>query len=148
MVKWISAFWLTNNNKWWWWMWTVATWLGLRARSHLLLSVHSSNEPGNSYNSSGHHDNTKNMTLVLFLPCNAMLAPVLNFSRNARELSSLIIWQQEHSSHWNEWPNENAEFPTVPKGFPAFDKIDKLPSNKATGYGSEKSDNKGCVSWE
>ena len=55
-LKWVSAFGLSNNNKWRWWMWTVAAisrrtntqvgWLGLRVGSHLVHSLHSSNEPG------------------------------------------------------------------------------------------------------
>jgi len=38
----------------------------------------------------------------------------------------LLFWQRElqreRSSHWNERPNRNAEFPTVPTGFQEFDK--------------------------
>jgi len=30
MVKWVSAFWLSNNNnnKWWWWVWFLAAYTG------------------------------------------------------------------------------------------------------------------------
>ena len=55
MVKWVSAFGLSNNNKWRWWMCMVAAFisgltaqigsLGLRVGSHPALSLHSSNEP-------------------------------------------------------------------------------------------------------
>jgi len=53
-VKWVSAFRLSNNNKWWWWMWMVSS-IYWRTHSpsrsawsvgHPVLSLHSSNEPG------------------------------------------------------------------------------------------------------
>jgi len=46
MVKWVSAFGLSNNNKWRWWVWLLAAyrrttarvvWPGLRVGSHLAL---------------------------------------------------------------------------------------------------------------
>jgi len=54
-VKPLSAYRLSNNTKWRWWMWMAAAYrrttdqvdgLGLRAGSHLALSLHSSNEAG------------------------------------------------------------------------------------------------------
>ena len=54
-VKPLSAYRLSNNTKWRWWMWMAAAYrrttdqvdgLGLRAGSHLALSLDSSNEAG------------------------------------------------------------------------------------------------------
>jgi len=56
VVKWVSAFGLSNNSKWRWWMWMVAaiyrqthdpiSWLDLRVGGHPALSLYSSDEPG------------------------------------------------------------------------------------------------------
>jgi len=55
ILNWVSSFGLSYNNKWRWWVWMVTAigrltaqvgWLGLRIDGHPVLSLHSSDEPG------------------------------------------------------------------------------------------------------
>jgi len=103
MVKWVSAFELSNNNKWRWWMyfpsclglyrlqaglWLKSVGLVQRSAAAWRFELHLSNEPGELSQCSKHDDSTINIVVVIIIIIWLNYSQMVSFSA--------LMWQKGH----------------------------------------------------